>query len=509
MRYIADEPSEPDSGPAQVAIVGGGITGLSAAFYLERAARAAGRPVHCTVIERDARFGGKLLTDTVGECVVEGGPDSFITQKPWGLQLARELGLADQLIPTNERRRKVYVLARGRLRPMPDGMMLVVPTRMLPFALSPLISPLGKLRMVLDLLIPPRRDSGDETLAEFIRRRLGREALDKLAEPLMSGIHNSETERQSIMATFPRLREVEAQHGSLIRGMVAQRAAALRRQATSAGQGSADARPDANLATTPFVTLKNGVAGLTDALVRALSGRLISGRGVAALAHDPAEARPYRLRLDDGEVLEADAVIMAAPAYTTAELVAPFVPELADGLRQIRYVTTGTVSLAYSHAAIGPLLDGYGLVIPRAEQRRINAITITSSKFAHRAPDDTVLLRVFVGGSRNPDVVDLDDAALLALVRAEVNSILGIRAEPLWSRIYRWPRANAQYDVGHLERMDALEALCPLGLLLSGSAYRGVGIPDCVRQGQQAAAAALAHLGRLRLAQATPVVVGG
>ena len=442
---------ESEAEPAHVAIVGGGISGLSAAYYLERAARAAGRPVRCTIIERDTRWGGKLLTDTVGDFVVEGGPDSFITQKPWGLQLARELGLADQLIPINERRGKVFVLSRGRLQPMPDGMMLVVPTRMLPFALSPLISPLGKLRMALDLLIPARHDNGDETLADFIRRRLGREALDKLAEPLMSGIHNSETERQSILATFPRLREVEAQHGSLIRGMVAQRSAAARRKAT--GQPAGD-KP--SLAASPFVTLKNGVVGLIEALLSALSARLIGGRGVAGLTYEPAAARPYHLHLDDDETLDADAVIMAAPAYATAELVEPFVPALADGLRQIRYVTTGTVSLAYRRETLGRMPDGYGLVIPRAERRRINAITVTSSKFAHRAPDDSVLLRVFVGGSRNPDVVDLDDAALLALVRAELGVTLGTQAEPLWSRIYRWPRANPQYDVGHLERMDLL-----------------------------------------------------
>lgn len=492
----ASEIDASEAEPAHVAIVGGGISGLSAAYYLERAARAAGRPVRCTVIERDTRWGGKLLTDTVGDFVVEGGPDSFITQKPWGLQLARELGLADQLIPINERRGKVFVLSRGRLRPMPDGMMLVVPTRMLPFALSPLISPLGKLRMALDLLIPARRDNADETLADFIRRRLGREALDKLAEPLMSGIHNSETERQSILATFPRLREVEAQHGSLIRGMVAQRAAAARHKPVGA-------KPGPNLGASPFVTLKHGVAGLVEALVGALGARLIGGRGVAGLSYDPTAGQPYRLRLDDGETLEADAVIMAAPAYASADLLEPFVPVLADGLRQIRYVTTGTVSLAFRRETLGTMPDGYGLVIPRAERRRINAITVTSSKFAHRAPEGSVLLRVFVGGSRNPDVVDLDDAALLALVRAELGATLGIRAEPEWSRIYRWPRANPQYDVGHLERMDRLEAQCPPGLLLSGSAYRGVGIPDCVRQGQQAAEAALAHL-----AQRVPELIG-
>ncbi len=490
------------SNSPHVVIIGGGITGLSAAFYLQRAARAAGLPVRYTLVDRGDRFGGKLVTETVDDFVVEGGPDSFITQKPWGLQLARELGLADQLIGTSEPRHKVYVLIKGRPRPMPDGLMLVVPTKIMPFALSSLISPLGKLRMGLDLFIPPRRDGADETMANFIRRRLGAEALDKIAEPLLAGIHNSESERQSILATFPRLREIEEKHGSLIRGMVAQRhAATSRRRDEATGRRDAesvDPSPPRPLApSSTFVTLKGGLGVLVDALVDALDGRLIGGCGVAALDHDPAAPRPYRVRLDDGETLEADVVILTAPSFVSAELLAPLAPDLAEGLRQIRYVTTGTVTLAYRKSEIGQPLDGYGLVIPHSERRRINAVTITSDKFAHRAPDDCTLVRVFVGGSRNPDVPHLDDQALLGLVRAELGATLGIRAEPLWSRIYRWARSNPQYDVGHLDRMDMLEALCPDGLYLSGSAYRGVGIPDCVRQGKETAARVVAQLQQL------------
>jgi oxygen-dependent protoporphyrinogen oxidase len=233
---------------------------------------------------------------------------------------------------------------------------------------------------------------------------------------------------------------------------------------------------------------------LADALVRSLTGRLIGGIGVVVLEHDPAAAQSYRVRLENGEILEADAVVLTAPAFAAADLVEGFQPALADGLRRIRYVTTATVSLAYAKRDIGAPLDGYGLVIPRTERRRINAVTISSSKFTHRAPDDAVLLRVFVGGSRNPAVAELGDAPLLDLVRAELRDVLGIQAEPLWSRIYRWPRSNPQYDVGHLAHIDALEALCPAGLYLAGSAYRGVGIPDCARQGQDTAGRVLAAL---------------
>jgi protoporphyrinogen/coproporphyrinogen III oxidase len=225
-----------------------------------------------------------------------------------------------------------------------------------------------------------------------------------------------------------------------------------------------------------------------------LSGRLIAGRGVAALGYDPTAAQPYRVRLGDGEALDADAVIVTTPAHAAANLVAPFQPALAGALREIRYVTTGTVTLAYRRADLGRPLDGFGLIIPRGERRRINALTMSSTKFADRAPEGYALVRAFVGGSRTPDVVGLDDAALLALVRAELGDILGISAAPLWNRIYRWPLANPQYDIGHLGHVDALQALVPPGLYLTGSAYRGVGIPDCVHGGQIAAEAALAHL---------------
>src|SRR5262249_48923928 len=265
-------------------------------------------------------------------------------------------------------------------------------------------------------------------------------------------------------ATFPRLREIERQHGSLIRGMHASRRKTEddRRKTMDdswAGQSSVVHRPSPALSAvegsivhrSAFVTLKGGIGALADALVRALDGRLISGTGVAALDYDVTAEQPYRVRLQNGELLDADAVITTAPAFNAADLVEGFQPELAAELRRIRYVTTGTVSLAYAKREIGQPLDGYGLVIPRTEQRRINAVTISSAKFAHRAPDDSLLLRVFVGGSRNPEVADLDDGPLLELARAELSDILGIQAAPLWSRIYRWPRSNPQYDVGHLE----------------------------------------------------------
>ncbi len=486
---------------ADVVMIGGGVTGLSAAFYLAPAARARGHTLQVVLIERSGRLGGKVRSEHVehtGTFLVEGGPDSFVAQKPWAIELARDLGLGDQLIVPNPARVGTYLLWNGRPRPLPEGMLMIVPTRFMPFALSPLLSPLGKLRMALDLVIPARRDDQDETLAAFIRRRLGREALDRLAEPLMAGIHNAECERQSLLATFPRFRAIEQQHGSLIRGMLAQRRA--HRPAPAAG--------GPNFAGSPFVTLRGGIGTLTEALAARFEGRLIGDRGVAALQRDPAGPARFRLTLDDGTQLAADAVILTTPAYTAAEIVQGDDAGLAAALRAIRYVSTATISLGYRQADLGRPIDGFGLVIPQRERRPINAVTFSSAKFADRAPEGYALLRVFTGGSRNPEALQLDDPALVAMVRRQLHAIFGITAEPLFTRLYRWDRGNPQYDVGHNQRIDALMARCPAGLHLAGAAYRGVGIPDCALQGRRAAEAVVEDFVALRrLAQAAEVPV--
>ncbi|MFQ3684862.1 protoporphyrinogen oxidase, partial [Roseiflexus sp.] len=398
-------------------------------------------------------------------------PDSFMAQKPWAAELAREIGLADELMVASPMRRTTWVLIRGRPQPLPEGMLLIVPTRIAPFAFSPLISPFGKLRMALDLFVPARRDDGDETLAEFIRRRLGSEALDRLAEPILSGIHSAECERQSIMATFPRFRELEKRHGSLIRGMLAARRAA----------------PPSSAHQSPFMTLRGGMGSLVERLEQHLTARILTNRQATALTYDATAARPYRLRLDDGATLNADAVILATPSYIAADLVDEAFPALADALRAIRYVSTATISMIYRRSDVGTPLDGYGLVIPRSEQTWINACTLSSVKFRYRAPDEYLLLRCFVGGSRRPELLARADDDLVRLAQSDLRAILGITASPVLTRIYRWHNGNPQYDVGHLESIAALEALAPDGLLLAGAAYRGVGVPDCIKQGREAA----------------------
>lgn len=456
-----------------VLIVGGGIAGLATAYRL----RQANPEVEITLVEREPRLGGKIVTDEVAGFVVEGGPDSFLArQKPWGLELARELGLDERLLGTNDDRRAIYLLRRGRLRRMPDGLMLVVPTRFLPFALTPLISLPGKIRMGLDLVIPPRRDDGDESLGDFMRRRLGREALDVLAEPMMAGIHVAEADRLGLQASFPRFPAIERKYGSLIRGMLAAR------KARANGSSGANASGDVP---SMFVSLRGGLRELVAALESALENvEILTGTGVASL--EPTGVR-YTVRLYDGEQRRADAVVLAVPAYVAAELVAPLNATLAEGLRAIRYVSTATVSLGFRREDVPHPLDGFGFVVPASEPCDLLACTWTSTKFDHRSPDGTVLLRAFVGGPHGDDVVEQPDESLVEIVRAEYRRILGIEAPPVAARVFRWHKANPQYDVGHLERVSAMEELCPPGLFLTGSAYRGVGIPDCVRQGADTA----------------------
>lgn len=438
----------------KVAVVGGGIAGLAAAYY----ARKQGFSV--TLI--DPRPGGKIITDSSDGFVIEGGPDSFITQKPAAAALCHELGL--ELIGTNDDRRKIYILRHGRLHEMPDGLMMVVPTRFWPFVKSPLISWRGKLRMGLEGFIQPRSSNGDESLAAFIRRRLGQEALEVLAEPMMAGIYVADAETLSLKATFPRFLEMEQKYGSLTRGMLA------------------GTKHKHSSKTSLFMTVKGGLQGLVEALCQHLNDVIVPGRMVTALTRTDGA---YQLTCNDGTKLTADAVVLATPAYISAGLVRPFSTELADLLKAVRYVSTATITLGYRREDVNHPLDGFGFVIPHSEPTRLLACTWTSTKFDHRAPEGHVLLRAFIGGTRQQHLVSLPDSELVNIVREEYQQMMGITAAPVITRVFRWQQANPQYDVGHLERVDRMDSLCPPGMYLTGSAYRGVGLPDCIMQAQQ------------------------
>lgn len=466
-----------------IAIIGGGITGLAAAFYLEREAQARGQEVRCTLLESGPRLGGKIVTDRQNEFTIEGGPDSFIVDKPWCLQLCHDVGLGDDLIPSNEIQRKVYVLRHGRLVPFPTGFRLTVPSELKPFLLSPLISPWGKLRMLGDLVIPPRRETADESLASFIRRRLGAEALDRIAGPLLAGIFVSDPERLSMESTFPRLQAMEREYGSLIRAARAVRALpAPATQPRSAGNAM-------------FNSLKHGMGSLVDALARDVKADVRLGTRVAMLRREYGRHTLF-LGQTGTEQIQADAVIVTAPAHQAAALLRDAYPTLSAKLAEIRFVDTTTVSLAYLFDDIPAErpLDGFGVLVPESEKRRLIAVTWASTKFRHRAPSGCVLMRAFVGGYRDEALASLPEEALVTMIRREFESLFGIANAPMFHRIYRWPRANPQYDVGHLQRVAAIEkeASAWPGLELAGGSYRGVGMPDCINSARRAVERVLA-----------------
>lgn len=469
----------------RLAIIGGGISGLAAAYTLQESARRQGRKLSVTLIESQSRLGGKIVTEQAGDFTIEGGPDCFIRQKPWASQLISQVGLQNEVMGTNDHHRKTFVVDRGRLVPLPDGVLLIVPTRIMPFALSPLISIPGKLRMGLDLFVPPYQGGGDESIGDFVRRRLGREALDKIAEPLLSGIHVSDPECQSLLATFPRFRALEQKHGSLIQGMLAERKMASARKPVSSPTGP----------TSMFLTLRGGLGQLVSQLGASLNGvEVRAGQPATRLA--ARSGRGFQVFLNGGTPLEADSVILATPAYTTAKLCEPFAPDLAGQLNKIRYVSTATISLGFRKADLRRPFLGFGFVIPRKENRDISACTWTSLKFDHRAPKDSVLLRCFMGGPGKEHQVAWPDDELIRAARRELAALMGITAEPVVERIFRWEKANPQYDVDHLARVKHIaESSRQIpGLFLTGSAYDGVGVPDCIRQGQQAAENAAAYL---------------
>jgi oxygen-dependent protoporphyrinogen oxidase len=469
--------------PKRVVILGGGITGLSTAYHLQEQIRDERLTATVSLLESDQRLGGKILTEVRDGFIIEGGPDSFISQKPWAMELCHKLGLSAHLERTNTHQTQTYVFNNGSIIPLPNGLMLLAPTRLMPFLKTPLFSWPGKLRMGLDLLLPSKKADEDESLAGFVRRRLGQEAVDRLAGPMMAGIYAGDPERMSLKATFPQFAEMERNHRSLTLGMLARR-----RETMESGPRSAGPPP------TMFMTLRGGLIELVDTLTRRLDRvELVTGRKAVGLRREGGRSR---LTLSDGMMIEADAVVFTTPAYVTAELIEPLDPSIAQELRGIPYVSTATVSLAYRKEGFGHPLNGFGFVVSDGQNRKIMACTWTSTKFPHRAPADHLLLRCFVGGARQERLAQLPEEELVRMVREELRDILGIAAQPVLARVFRWDRANPQYEVGHLDRVARIEkALAShAGLVAAGAAYRGIGIADCIRQGQEAAARVVASL---------------
>lgn len=474
--------------PKRVVIVGGGISGLSAAFALLEQARSRDAPFHCTVVERQDYLGGKILTNRRDGVITEGGPDSFLTTKPAALALCEKLGLSSQLINTNQENAQTFTYSKGRLRQFPQGLISMVPTKVGPLFHSGVLSWAGIARMGADWIIPRRaRANDEETLAEFFSRRLGSEAFDRLVEPLVSGIYAGDANELSVDATFPHLVELERKYGSLIKG-----ALAMQRPRPSR-------KPDVKPRTL-FTTLRGGLGDLIASLKEKLSGAGVSlrrGANVRAMHILGSQAGPsYRLELEGGDVLEAEAVILATPAYVSASLLRPFDDEVSTLLDQIPYASTMTISMVFPEPEVKRLVRGYGFVIPRVENRSLIAATWSSMKWAERAPAGQCLVRCYMGGRGREHLLDLDDSELTGRACRELETIAGIQSRPLRVEVYRWPRAMPQYIRGHRERVRRIRervARQP-GLYVTGAAYDGIGIPDCIREADQTSATLSAYL---------------
>jgi len=468
----------------KLVVVGGGITGLAAAHRAVEVSRARSRPLELTLIEARERLGGTIATERADGFVVEAGPDSFLSEKPWALALCRRLGMEDRLIRTDDRFRKVFVWFRGRLHPLPDGFQLLAPTRLGPFFASSLFSWPGKLRMALDLFLPrgggvlTRSTDDDESLGRFVRRRLGRQALERVAQPLVAGIYTADPEELSLRATMPRFVELERYHRSMILGLM--RAARVARE-----EGASGARWSL------FVTLAGGMEELVSALAARLPTQsVVLKQRVSGLER---AGGGWRVTTAEGSAFDADRVILASESHVAARLLRYVDPSLATLLGEIAYASAATVTLGYRRADVPHALDGFGVVVPRTEARALLAATFSSVKYPGRAPAGHVLLRGFVGGALNAEILREEDASLVTRVGGELREMLGVAAAPVLTRVARWPASMPQYHVGHLARVETIERLMASlpGLDLAGGGYRGVGIADCVHSGEAAAERAL------------------
>lgn len=485
-------------GAGPVVVVGGGIAGLTAALELAEGGASV------TLVESSDRFGGKIATSRVDGLIVEGGADSFLSSKPAGLALVARLGIADRLVNSNADDRRTFVWSRGRLRELPEGLVLGSPARAWSLLRSGLLSPAGAARLVADVAVrrgpdDNGRGAAEETVAEFFTRRLGPEAYTRVVEPLLAGIHAGDATRLSLPATFPRFVDMERDHGGLVRasltGQLAKLPKPLRRKADGGPAASGTIGP-VPAGRTPFVSFRTGMGELIEALVARLQTLGVDLRTNAGASTVRAVEGGYELVLDEGTALPASAVVLATPAFVTASLVRPVCPAAATLLEEIEHASTATVSLAYRTDDVGTPPAGYGFVVPRAEGRHLLAGTWGSVKWPGRAPAGQVLVRGYVGGVGRESVLEADDDGLVHLVRAELGALAGIRGTPVHTEVHRYPAGMPQYTVGHQSRIarirDALTA-CP-GFTVTGAAYNGVGIPDCISDALTTARSVLATL---------------
>jgi len=465
-----------------IVIIGGGIAGLAAAHYLEKKALESRKPTKITLLEAADYWGGKIKTVIEDGFVIEGGPDSYLVTKQWMRALCRELGLDKELHGTSQEHTETFVLHKGELTSIPNGLTMTIPTEFGPLLKTKLLSLPQKARMGFDFIIPPKQSNEDESLAGFISRRLGRATYDNLIGPLLSGIYAGDGDRLSLKSTFPILREMELEYGGIIKGALALK---LKRA------GMAKKRANGSKAPNPrsiFETHKGGLSIIVDALVDSFNSR-----GVQLILNTPVErieksGAGYTVYKHDGSSMQVDAVVITAPAYAAAELLSDVSPDLAKELEQVEYVTTATVTLAYQKKDL-PALEGYGYIIPQNEESRALACTWTSTKWEERAPEDYALLRVFVGRIQDAEQLPEDEAVLIKMAKDEVLQTMGIEIEPERSWVFRWEKAMPQYNLGHPERLERIEAIMReyANLVLAGNGYHGIGLPDCINSGIKAA----------------------
>ena len=480
----------------RVAVIGGGVAGLAAAYTLARA-RQSGAPVEEMLFEASPWLGGVIRTETVDGFVVEAGPDSFLAEKPQAAAMARVLGLGNDLMGSNDHARRTYIAHRGRLVPLPDGLMFLVPTRLWPMITTRLLPLSAKLAAVREMFYsPPNGEREDESVASFVRRHFGAAMVENIADPLLAGVYGGDSAELSVRSVLPRFYEMERQHGSLTRATLK---GMRERNAAKKKIDGVTAKDVAAPSSLPlFMTLKGGLQQMTVRLASQVDkNRVFMCRRVAGLelaSGGPGGAadscsRRFKIACEGDKVYDADAVILALPANLAGGLVSAVDPRLSELLAGIPYSSSMTVTLGFDAHARAALPPGFGFLVPRKEQRRMLACTFVHAKFDHRVPEGKALLRCFLGGARDPDVLGVPDEDVVHGVRRELSDLMNFTAEPLFYRVHRWPGAMAQYPVGHTARVAAIEQrLQELpGLYLAGNAFSGIGISDCIRTGKGAA----------------------
>lgn len=470
-----------------VIVIGGGIAGLSAAYYLNKKAQETGKEIAITVLESADYWGGKIKTTIEDGFVVEGGPDAYLVTKPWMRTLVHELGMADDLQGTNPDLSETFVLHKGKLTSIPEGLTMTIPTKFGPMLTTKLMTWPQKMRMGLDFIIPVRKDKEDESLAGFISRRLGRAAYESLVGPLLSGIYAGDGDKLSLQSTFPNLREMELEHGGLIKGALALKLKRARmakqRSAASNGNGS---KPRSR---SIFESPKSGLVSVVNGMVETLTEAGVEMSLNTQVRSAAQTIEGYKILLSDGTELICDALVVAVPAFAAGEIFENSMPDLASLLKDIQYATTATVSLAFRKSDLPAPLNGYGYIIPQHENSKALACTWTSSKWNERSPDDHVLIRVFIGRIQDVDKLPEDEFMLVAMALEEIRETMGLTASPMNSWVFRWEKAMPQYNLGHPARLEKINAIVEdnAKLALAGNGYAGIGMPDCIRSGIEAA----------------------